>query len=155
MTITINEDCTGVLINSDYFDPTNQSMTLAITQNCDAEYEVDVDVELGEYTVTPEDVDTTEFVPDGVYRFVLTTVQEDGTTVEESKCIFVNCTSACLMTEAFLNVGNDIDCTIKAMAYHALVAAADCPGCTCQDLCTLYNATGLNGTTDATSCGCS
>jgi hypothetical protein len=114
-----------------------------------------MDVVDADYTATPEDVGTSDVFPDGVYQFKFKITQEDGTKVEDSICKFINCASDCLMTSIFTNIGTDPECTIKALAYFALTIADECPGCSCADLCALYNATGLNPSTNDSGCGCS
>lgn len=158
MTITINEDCTGVTIDSTYFDVDNVSVTLTVTYNCDEEYIINVDSDETEVLVDQEALGLEgDTLDDGVYYFELTIVQEDSTTVVESGCRFINCSATCLMLDTFKAMAEgDEDATIRALSFYALDKANGCTSCACSDLCLLYNATQLdNCTTNVTNCGCS
>lgn len=156
MTATINSNCASVLIDSDYLAGTNQSVTLDITVQCLEEYQVSIDVADTDYTLLPATIGQTDVISDGVYKFVLTTVQSDGTEIVESIIKVVNCGLNCLMTNTFANIGTDDTCTEKALAFYALLLADGCDECSYTDICTLYNATGLNPNyNDDNGCNCS
>lgn len=158
MTLTLNDDCVSVLLESEYLDPLNQSVSLGVTINCDTEYTISVDVNDTDITVDPTalelDLDALE---DGVYYFELTVVQENGTTVKESVCKFINCGTTCLMLDSFTSAASgNKDALIRALAFQALVVSDGCTSCACSDLCELYNATDLvNCESNASNCGCS
>lgn len=158
MTLSINEGCTAVTINSDYFAEDNTSVSLSVTFNCTEEYIVAAEDDVTEIVVDPEALGLEdEVLTDGVYYFELTIIQEDSTTVVESGCIFVNCSTTCLMLDTFKAMAEgDEDATIRALSFYALDKANGCTSCACSDLCLLYNATQLdNCTTNVTTCGCS
>ena len=156
MTAIVNEGCASVTLDSTYLNVDNQTVTLYTTFNCKDEYETNIDINATEIVVTPAllelDADVLE---DGIYNFKLEITQQDGTKVIESKCKLVNCNMNCMMVDIFKDIDNE-DSRVKALAFHALLAAEDCGACSCADLCTLYEATGLiNCHTDVTGCGCS
>lgn len=155
MTITIAEDFMDVTLTSTNLDSTNQSVQLTVTFNCDDEYESTIDVDDEEIIITNElfSLPTDETLADGVYYFVLKIVQEDGDEITETGCKFVNQFSTCLMLDTFTKASQgDADAVVRAMAFHALVAADGCVSCACSDLCLLYNATKLiNCSNDACS----
>lgn len=146
MTLTTTENCAGITVGSDYYNFNNQSFTLEVTHNCSATYTVEVDLNSLGYTITPESLGLdTEALEDGIYKVLITVVQNDGTVVKESDCVFVNCTTACTLTETFLSTKpNDV---LKSLAYHALVALDDCESCSCEAACQLFTAA------TSTSCG--
>lgn len=157
MTITVSEDCMTVTLDSTYLAVDNQQVELTVIKNCSTEYEVAIDVTEEEIIINNERLGLAadEPIEDGVYNFRLKITQNEGATVEESICKFINCGSDCLMVSVFNNIGKDEDCTAKAMAYYALKLADQCSGCSCADLCTLYAATGLIPSVDVNGCGCS
>ena len=159
MTITINEDCVSTTIVSENFDPTNLSVVLTVTINCDEEYIINAEAADEEIIVSPATLglDNLEVLDDGVYYFELAITQEDGTVITESGCRFINCTTTCLMLDSFKDMAaGDEEATIRALSFYALDKANGCTSCACSDLCLLYNATQLdNCTTNVTTCGCS
>lgn len=158
MTLTLNEDCTEVLIASDYQSGDNQTVTLTVTANCGTAYtDIDIDVNEVDYTLLPGAlVDAAESFVTGVYTIQLVTVQQDGSTVTELKCLLIDCVLNCTMLETFLDLEGNDENMIKALSYHALTAIADCDTCSCSDWCTLYNtATDQACVEDAQPCGCS
>jgi len=151
MTTTIAEACASILIESDYFSPDNQSVTLNVTVNCDKEYVDDIDVTDEDITLTPDFFDS-----DGVYYLVLKFIQEDGTEVIESKCVLVNCNMACDMLDTAVAASNgDCEALTRLLAYKALILAQNCTSCACSDLCALYKATKLIDCHVVKPCGCS
>lgn len=159
MTIVIGNDCVDATITSTYFNSLNQSVSLSVTTNCTEEYIVVADPADTEIVVDQAALGLEgDNLSDGVYYFKLTIVQENGDIVIESACKFVDCVTTCLMKDTMLAAANkDDDALIRALAYHALVAASDCTSCACADLCTLYTtATSNCDSNDTTnSCGCS
>ena len=157
MTTTIAEGCASILIESDYFNTDNQSVTLNITTNCNEEYVHDILVTDTDITVDPSLVDSEEdSLTDGIYYLVLTIIQEDGTEVVESKCVLVNCNMACDMLDtAVLASQGDCEALTRLLAYKALILAQNCTSCACADLCTLYKATKLIDCHVTKPCGCS
>lgn len=159
MTAVIANDCANVTLDSDYFSSDNQSVTLKITYNCGTEYSIVVDVNDTEIVVTPSYIDQDDLtvLPDGVYYFELTVIQDNATEVVESACRYVNCSTTCLMLDTFKSMAlGDEDATIRALSFYALTAANGCTSCACSDLCTLYNATQIdNCSTNVKPCGCS
>lgn len=158
MTITYT-DCSDLVITSTNLNLDNQSVTLAIKINCEKEYAINVPVDAEDYTVVPEDIEMKDFITDGIYGFTLTIVQEDGTTVIETECKFIDCVSSCTMVETFSNPSGCSDCLLKTLAFNALKVAEDCTTCNCNTMCTLFNTVFskdcVTTTTNVTNCGCS
>lgn len=156
MTATINEDCSEILIDSDYLDPLNQSVTLTVTLNCTTTYDdIDIDVAETDYTLDATSLDLEELAT-GIYTLTLVVVQESGDIVTEVKCVLLNCDLNCDMIDVYTALDSNEENVIKALSYHALVAIADCNSCSCSDWCTLYNTVIEEPCTeDAQPCGCS
>lgn len=156
MTVIVNEGCVSVTLGSTYLNFDNQNVVLLTTFNCKDEYETNIDVSATEIVVTSESLMLDgDVLADGVYNFKLKITQQDGTKVIESICKLVNCNMNCMMLDIFKDMENDEN-RLKALLFHALLAAEDCGACSCADLCTLYEATGLiNCNTNVTGCGCS
>jgi hypothetical protein len=155
MTAVVNTDCESITLDSTYLSGTNQSVTLDVKINCTQEYTIDVSVSATDYTLLPATIEQEDVISDGVYQFVFTIIQSDGTKIEETLNKFVNCGSDCLMVETFKSALTNQDCLVKAMAYYALIVAEECTACTYEDMCALYNATGLTTNYNANDCGCS
>lgn len=158
MTAVIHATCDNIVVDSDYLDPDNLSVSLSVTINCDTEYIITADVSDTDITVDPTALGIDQdALSDGVYYLVLTVTQSDSTVVTESLCTVVNCSMTCGMLDTFtaLSAG-DTDSAIAAMSYYALVTANGCTSCACSDLCTLYEATQLiECDSNVTTCGCS
>jgi hypothetical protein len=158
MTTTVHANCENILVESDYLDSENLSVSLSITINCDTEYVIVVDIEDTDITIDPDALGLDqEALSDGVYYLKLTVTQDDSTIVEESTCLLVNCSMTCQMLDVFTAMANgSTDNTVAALSYYALITAAGCTSCACSDLCTLYEATQLiECDSNVTSCGCS
>jgi hypothetical protein len=155
MTTTITENCASIIIESEYLVSTNQSVTLNVTINCDKEYLVNIDSENEEITVSNltlglEDI----LLSDGVYYLLLTIIDEEGTTIQQSRCVFVNCDTCAMLETAKQAAKGDCDSMIAIMAYQALLNSQDCTSCACVDLCLLYKATNLIDCEYVKPCGC-
>lgn len=148
--MTINYGtCTDIEITSTNLISTNQEVTLNIKYNCDKEWELDIPVTDTTITVVPADVEGTDFIPDGIYYTKLIITKQNGDKIIESACTFVNCITNCELLEAF----KDKDCD-RSMAFYALLASKDCPSCTCEDLCTLYQIATKKPCDYVSPCGC-
>lgn len=158
MTTTVHANCENILVESDYLDSENLSVSLSITINCETEYVIAVDVEDTDITIDPGALGIDqEALSDGVYYLELTVTQSDSTVVVESTCLLVNCSMTCQMLDVFtaMAAGNTEN-AIAALSYYALITAAGCTSCACSDLCTLYEATQLiECDSNVTTCGCS
>ncbi len=159
MTATVNSTCETITITSDYFDPTNISVTLNVTINCGAEYIITADSADTEIVVDQAALGLEGGnLEDGIYYLKLTIVQENTDLVIESSCKFINCTTTCLMQDTMNAAAQkDPDAIIRALAFHALVASNSCTSCACADLCTLYTTATSNCYSNDTTnpCGCS
>jgi len=158
MTATIHNECLNIVVDSDYLDPANISVTLNVTINCDTEYIITADPSDTDITIDPDSLGLDlEALADGVYYLVLTVTQSDSTVVTETLCTLVNCTLTCQMLDSFTAAsGGDEEAGIRALAYYGLITAVGCTSCACSDLCTLYNGTQLNECdTNVNTCGCS
>lgn len=153
MTITINDTFTEVTITSSILTETNASVKLTVSYNCTTEYdELSFDSDVDPLIVTAEDLGLESFV-DGVWGFKLVVVDESDNTLTELKCKFFNQNSSCLMLETYKDIENE-DSLIKVLSFEALLIADQCNSCSCDDMCDLYNSTGLNPNSNVTNCGC-
>lgn len=156
MTLTLTDN-TSLLIQSDYQDALNQSVTLSVTLNCTTTY-TDISIPPGDtdYTLLPETLATgsTEFT-DGVYTIKITTVQENSDIVVENKCILIDPSLECDMMDILTDLTGDTENIVKALSYHALSYIPNCDTCSCSKWCLLYN-TVTETPCDATTlpCGC-
>lgn len=152
MTYTINSDCTSISITSTYLSPVNQTVNLFWDKNCSGSLnKISINTSASIIQLDPTDLSQADTFSDGVYYFKLSIIQEDGSTVEESLCRFINCQSSCLMLPTYKLI--DHESIVKQLAFEALLASNLCTSCTCSDLCTLYNNTGLIPTIND-DCGC-
>jgi len=152
MTLTVNSDCTSISILSDNLSATNQTVNLFWSKNCSTTTsKISISTAASVVQLAPEDLDSADTFSDGVYYFKLVITQEDGTTVEESICRFVNCASSCLMLPVYKLT--DSASILKQLAFEALLASTNCTSCTCADLCMFYTNTGLT-TIANDDCGC-
>lgn len=152
MTYTINDSCTIISIDSDYLVPTNQVVNLFWSKNCGTLEKVSISPAASLIQLNPSDLNESGTFSDGVYYFKISITTDEGGTVEESLCKFVNCTSSCNMLTVYKSSKEDD--MLKVFAFEALLASNDCEQCSCSDLCMLYNNTGLNDTTNDSDCGC-
>jgi len=148
MTVTYT-DCSTLTITSSNLLSTNTSVVLSMQYNCDQEWEKVITPATAPIVLTPEDFDTEDFIPDGIYYLKLEIVNSVGTEIVETKCKFVNCITSCKLLDAYKN--NDCE---RTMAFFALLASDDCPDCSCADLCLLYNIATNNPCEDVKPCGC-
>lgn len=160
MTVTINDNCESITVDSANLAADNQSVKLSIKVNCDAEYLKDIDVDETEVELIPGDIDLPDatYFPDGVYLFEFTIVDADGVITKERKCVLVNCGLNCMMTDAFKAAATgDADGITQTLAFYALTNAGECADCTCDDMCLLFDATKLKTCNiyATTGCGCS
>lgn len=157
MTLTLTDN-TELLIVSDYVDPANTSVTLVVTLNCTTEYDaIEIPVGDADYNLLPDALiaDATEFT-DGIYTIRITTVDTNGDTFTENKCILIDPSLECDMLDVYTDLESDPEQIVKSLSYHALVAIADCDSCSCSNWCTLYNTvTEETCIEDAQPCGCS
>lgn len=152
MNFIINDDCTIITLQSTNLISTNQTVNLFWNKDCSAvTSKISISVLASMIQLAPEDLNSTETFTDGVYYFKISIVQEDGTTIEESLCRFINCASSCLMLPVYKLT--DIASIQKQLAFEALIASNNCTSCSCSDLCMLYNNTGLTTITND-NCGC-
>lgn len=92
---------------------------------------------------------------DGIYRITVIVHLVNGTTIIWYNCIFVNCTTPCLLAKFMVdNIGTDI-ATELAMIHHSLVQADNCP-CICDDMCESFEYlwSHLSNTQIPSGCGC-
>jgi len=162
MTTTIASDLTSIDITSGIFDNSNTAVTLTVTHNCTTTYEV-IDLWAQEYggtnsifPLTPSDLGLTDDTfPDGVYYLLLTVTDGTLNVVTDAKCILVDNTLTCDMTDTFNTLNSDPNQIIKALSYHALkVADASCTSCSCTDWCLLYSAATEIDCANDSPCGC-
>lgn len=156
LTLTLSDDCTELVIESEYQADDNQSVTLTVTLNCTTTYDdIDIDVEDADYTLDADSLELDE-LEDGVYTIKVVTVDVNGEVYTEIQCILIDCGLDCDMLDVYQDI-TDEDNIVKALSYHALKAMEACAPCTCADWCTLYNvATGIDDCVENdSSCGCS
>jgi len=155
MTATTSDTCEEVVLASDYFDSNNLSVSLLVKYNCDVEYEIEIDVDNTEITVTPTLLELTdEVLADGIYYFELTITQSNSAVITESICKFVNCSYTCSMLDVFKDLEDNEENIIRALSFYALTLSEGCTSCQCTDLCTIYNNTLEEDCEDVKPCGC-
>lgn len=162
MTTTVSTDCTEIAVQSDLFHDDNITLTLTVTYNCTTTYtEIDLlgaGIGTGDtYTLDSEALGLTadDALSDGVYYLFITQTDENSNIITESKCVLVDCSLTCSMTDVFNELNEDPENIIKALSYHALkVADASCTSCSCTDWCTLYSAATETDCEDDAPCGC-
>ena len=148
MIATVNNDCTAIAINTDYWGALNQSNTLTVTINDDAEYVVEIDpTNIVEYPLLPAALGLDEF-PMGVYSLKLDIVQENADEVRESLCKTVLCDSHCIIIPLYKDPTTNLN---RIMAYEALKAGEECVTCSCTVLQELYDIAFPESSND---CGC-
>lgn len=90
---------------------------------------------------------------DGIYTTTITFYYTDGTFIQYSNCIFVDCTVACLLaTYMATNIGTEMATTL-AMIHYALQESEGCE-CVCEDKCVLFEYLWNNLSTVPTTSGC-
>lgn len=163
MTTTVDTECTYINIESDLFHDDNTILTLTVTHNCTTTYDeidlLDAGIGTGDaYDLNRESLgldDPEGVLPDGVYYLLITQTDDDSNVVTESKCVLVDCSLTCNMTEVFTDLNGDPENIIKALSYHALkIADSSCSNCSCTDWCTLYNTATETECEDDAPCGC-
>lgn len=158
MVLSVNDTCDEVTITSDILLISNESVSLTITYNCTTEYTLLFESTVIPIVIVPADLSLEVFV-DGVYNFKLTVINVSNEVITESSCIFINCSSTCLMIDTYKLVGSsDLvianEALIKVLSFEALLLSNNCTSCSCASMCDLYNATGLNPNMNGTDCGC-
>lgn len=150
MTLTVNADCTEILIASEVFSITNDSNTLSIKINGGTALEVELLSNITNYTLTPEDLDLTTFT-EGVYDITLTSVLLDDSVATDQGCTYVLCDLLCQDT-TLLWYGDSASIE-KVLALEGIKASANCETCSCSIMLSLYNSLS-NDTTTICGCGC-
>ena len=90
---------------------------------------------------------------DGIYTVTVAFYLTDGTYIQYTNCIFVDCTVACkLATYMAANIGTEMSTTL-AMIHYALQESEGCE-CVCEDKCKLFEYLWNNLSTVTTSSGC-
>lgn len=148
MTLTVNSDCTEILIASDLFSITNDSNVLSVKINGGSALEVELLSNITNYTLTPEDLDLTAFT-EGVYDITLTSVLLNNSVATDQGCAYVLCTLLCDNTT--LSWYKDSTNIEKVLALEGIKAAANCETCSCSLMLTLFNSLSNDPTT---TCGC-
>jgi len=151
MTLTVNSDCTEILINSELFSITNSSNILSIKVNGGTALEVVLLSNITSYTLTPGDLDLTTFT-EGVYDITLTSVLLDNSVATDQGCAYVLCDLLC--QDSTLLWYSDKTQIEKVLALEGIKAAANCETCSCSLMLTLFNSLS-NDTTTSCGCGCS
>lgn len=149
MTYEINSDYDQILLNSEYLDNTNQSVTLTIVQNCTTTTVIDVDVADTLIEITPTSLSQTTTFTESPYYFKLEIVQLDGTLVTEYLCKYIQ-PDGCTYISLFKDKAN-MD---KILALKGLETINTCEQCSCTNACLFY-ATLTDSTCNDCTCGCS
>lgn len=149
MTYEINSDYDQILLNSEYLDNLNQSVTLTIVQNCTTTTEIDVDVADTLIEIEPTDLAQTITFTESPYYFKLEIVQEDGTLVTEYLCKYIQ-PDGCTYISLFKDKVN-LD---KILALKGLETINTCEQCSCTNACVFYATLTETECNDCT-CGCS
>ena len=86
----------------------------------------------------------TTTIADGIYSIKLLITKNNGNTISEENCVFVDTTTKCRVAEKieFLLAKEFLekDMTQELMTiYQGLVLGSNCGGCNCKELCDLYD----------------
>lgn len=150
MTLTVSPTCTSIVVDSDLFNITNVSNSIAVKINGATAITLTPSASANTYTITPELLDLTAFT-EGVYDITLTSVLVDNAVSSEQACAPILCDLYCQDTTLGWYLGTDnLD---KVLALEGIKAAADCETCGCSIMLALYNSL-TDGTTNSCGCGC-
>ncbi len=148
MTLTIASQCASILVDSDLFNITNISNSIAVKINGAAAITLTPSASASNYTITPELLDLDTFT-EGVYDITLSSVLIDSSTATDQGCAPIICDLLC--KDSTLAWYADVSKIDKALALEGIKAAANCETCGCSIMLTLFNSL-----TDASAptCGC-
>lgn len=149
MTITVNSNCTSILVNSDNFNGNNISNSLSLIINGGTAVVLVPLSNATSYTITPASLDLDVFV-EGVYQIELSSVLSDSSVVEDRGCTAVICALKC--SESTLLLYKDPINIMKVLALEGLQAATDCVTCSCSLMTDFYNI--IKDDESTCSCGC-
>lgn len=150
MTITVTSPCASMLVESDLFNITNTSNSIAVKINGGTAITLTPTASAANYTITPALLGLESFT-EGVYDITLTSVLVDTTVASEQRCVPILCDLLCQDTT--LSWYNGTDNIAKALALEGIQAATDCETCGCSIMLALYN-TLIDDTTPTIGCGC-
>lgn len=152
MILTVNSDCTSVLIQSDVFNTDNTSNVLSVSINGGAATEIELSSSIAtSYTFNAASLDL-DALEAGVYEFLITATLADTTVQTDLGCTALLCAYECDVDT--LELYSDVANIDKILAYEGLKNFANCSTCSCTLANTLHNAFTNTTTTNATSCGC-
>ena len=148
MEVTINTGTVSLNVTSALItafvggDPDPVTLTI---NNCTTSYNITVDED--PLVILPEDLGTTDYIPDGVYSFTLTKTGDTSIT-REFFCLWVNRTTTCSLDSYILaNPTTNIHAYIQALQF-----MNTCGSVSCADYCDLYAELKKKLATD--ECGC-
>lgn len=150
MTYEINSDFDQILLNSDYFDNGNQSVDLTVVHNCTTTYTFSIPVVDTLIELSPEDLGGDNTFNEGPFYFKLVIVQEDGTTITEYLCRYIQ-PEGCTYIDLF----KDQDNMDKILALKGLETINSCEQCSCTNACLFYATLTETECTNDCTCGCS
>jgi hypothetical protein len=185
MTITVNETCDSIRIESDNgllaekldvgTPPEIIDLTLEVYSNCS---ETPVNTLMITNIVIPGapilgsihiETDTTDFITlvpanlvdsatsfdsDILFLKLISVNTQTNTTKTEQSCVILPCDGNC---EVIDYLAANPTCVEVAVLHKAILDSANCPECSCENVCCLYNKLQeiLNSqTTDYANCGC-
>lgn len=104
-------------------------------------------------SIVPDFFDLEAFT-DAVYSIEVSTFKPSGSRVKESNCLFLDCKTSCVLTEALKDFTDDVKLQALMMHY-GLTVGTNC-ACECNMLCDLYTQLHslLYPTETTDSCGC-
>lgn len=149
MTYEINDAFNQIIINSDNFDNTNQSVKLTVVVNCSTSKTITIPVVDTLIELEPSDLGQTDVFSESPYYFKLEIVQADGTVITEYMCKYIQ-PDEC----AYLDLLSDKKNMDKILALTALQTLNSCERCSCSDACLFYSILTDSNCNDCT-CGCS
>lgn len=151
MTLTVSSTCTNIVVDSDLFNITNISNSIAVKINGGTAITLTPSASASSYTITPELLNLTTLT-EGVYDITLSVVLVDNSVATEQGCAPVICDLLCKnSTLSWYTNTNNME---KVLALEGLKVAANCETCGCSLMLGLYN-TLTNDTTTTCGCGCS
>lgn len=85
--------------------------------------------------INPQIMDDILF-EDGIYTIKTEVISDNGSTITETNCIFVDCTTKCKIADVLPNLNNNEKIEVL-MLHYSLVNATNC-SCNCKELCDVY-----------------
>lgn len=88
------------------------------------------------YTLTPDDIDLTDSLTDGIYNLKLVkTLTSNGSTTTEFLCVFVDCKVSCRLADHYKGCEDPL----AGVLYTILTLQNNCSECSCDSQTSIYS----------------